>query len=119
MERRIENCVNEIWSTYDKDNSGFLDKRETRAFIKSQLGKMGLEGEIPEALMDMCFQAFDKDGSGTVTRDEMRAFLKQMMSPNDKKSEQTTAPSPIARPPPKQTYSTFSGVVQTQKAPEP
>jgi hypothetical protein len=59
----------------------------------------------------MCFQAIDKDGSGTVTRDEMRVYLKQMMITNDRKSEQTTAPSPIARPPPKQTYSTFSGVV--------
>jgi len=113
MDRRIETCVNEIWSTYDKGNSGFLDMREMRAFIKSQLAKMGLEGEIPEALLDMCFQAFDKDGSGTVTRDEMRVYLKQMMTATkDKKSEQSTSPSPIARPPPqKQTFTTFSGVV--------
>ena len=29
----IDNCIDDIWSTYDKDNSGYLDKQETRAFI--------------------------------------------------------------------------------------
>jgi len=26
----IEKCIDDIWKTYDKDNSGFLDKQETK-----------------------------------------------------------------------------------------
>ena len=37
----IAKCVNEIWIQYDDDNSGFLDKEETRTFMTNILSDMG------------------------------------------------------------------------------
>ena len=31
------NCIDKIWDQYDVDNSGYLDREETRAFIKESI----------------------------------------------------------------------------------
>jgi hypothetical protein len=33
----IAKVVEDIWGTYDKDNSGALDKEETKQFVKDTL----------------------------------------------------------------------------------
>ena len=30
----VEKFVDDIWKTYDTDNNGYLDKDETRTFVK-------------------------------------------------------------------------------------
>ena len=55
--------VEDIWKTYDKDNSGFLDKKETRLFVSATLGEMGEKGDFSEAEFEACFKEFDKDGN--------------------------------------------------------
>ena len=37
IDRVIQKCVDEIWSKYDDDNNGFLDKDETKKFVKDTL----------------------------------------------------------------------------------
>ena len=37
-EEALMQTVNEIWSNYDKDGNGFLDKSEMRDFINDTLG---------------------------------------------------------------------------------
>ena len=61
----IEKCIDDIWKTYDKDNSGFLDKEETKMFVKNTLSEMGENGEFSSADFEACFKEFDKDGNGT------------------------------------------------------
>ena len=33
----IKHCIDEIWDKYDDDNNGYLDREETKAFIKDSL----------------------------------------------------------------------------------
>ena len=33
----IKHCIDEIWEKYDDDNNGYLDREETKAFIKDSL----------------------------------------------------------------------------------
>ena len=55
----IEKCIDDIWKNYDKDNSGFLDKGETREFVKNTLSEMGENGEFSESDFEACFKEFD------------------------------------------------------------
>ena len=36
----ISKCVDDIWATYDVDNSGELDREETKQFVKMTLMDM-------------------------------------------------------------------------------
>merc|ERR1711966_475891 len=69
----IKKCVDDIWAEYDKDNSGALDKEETKAFVKKTLCDMeGSDGgDFSEEDFDACFKGFDKDNSGTIEKDEI------------------------------------------------
>ncbi len=74
----IEKCIDDIWKNYDKDNSGFLDKEETRAFVKNTLTEMGETGDFGDTDFEACFKEFDKDGNGTISKDEMKIFIKKV-----------------------------------------
>ena len=70
-----------LFSRYDKDNSGALDKEETKQFVKDTLKEMA-DGddndEFNEEDFNKCFEEFDKDGSGTIEKDEMALFIKKV-----------------------------------------
>lgn len=36
----IEKCIEEMWNTYNKDNSGHLDKTDTKSFVKNTLTEL-------------------------------------------------------------------------------
>ena len=74
----IRKCVDDIWAEYDKDNSGALDKDETKRFVKNTLSEMGDGGEFSETDFEACFKEFDKDGSGTIEKEEMAIFIKKV-----------------------------------------
>ena len=38
VDRILKQCVNDIWTMFDTDNSGSLDKEETRQFAIKILG---------------------------------------------------------------------------------
>ena len=81
----IKKCVDDIWAEYDKDNSGALDRDETKAFVKKTLCDMadGDTGEFSEEDFDACFKEFDKDNSGTIEKDEMAIFIKKVAGLGD------------------------------------
>ena len=77
----IAKVVEDIWGTYDKDNSGALDKEETKQFVKDTLKEMADgddQDEFNEEDFNKCFEEFDKDGSGTIEKDEMALFIKKV-----------------------------------------
>ena len=74
----IKKCVEDIWQEYDKDNSGSLDKEETKKFVQNTLSEMNDSGEFSESDFDACFKEFDKDNSGTIEKDEMAIFIKKV-----------------------------------------
>ena len=65
-----------MWGTYDTDNSGSLDKEETKKFIKDTLGNLSGNHDFSDEVFDQMFKTFDNDGSGTVEKSEMVLFLK-------------------------------------------
>ena len=40
IDQVIKKCVDDIWAEYDKDNSGALDKAETKLFVQNTLHEM-------------------------------------------------------------------------------
>ena len=70
--------IDEIWIKFDKDNSGYLDKQETRNFLKNILGSMG-EREFSEDDFFRFFTEFDSDNNGIITKNEMRRFIVQVI----------------------------------------
>ena len=85
LDEVIANCVDDIWAIYDVDNSGYLDKDETRNFVKKTLHDMSDSGEFSEEDFDACFKEFDKDGSGTIEKDEMAEFIKNVAGLGDQR----------------------------------
>ena len=52
----IAQCVDEIWDVFDDDNSGFLDKDETKRFVNSTLKDMNDDGhEISDEDFEQTF----------------------------------------------------------------
>ena len=74
----IAKCVDDIWAEYDNDNSGALDKEETKKFVKKTLADMSGGEEFSDEDFEACFKEFDKDGSGTIEKDEMAIFIKKV-----------------------------------------
>lgn len=65
-----------LWDTYDADNSGELDKKETKLFLEEALGNFGSNNKLSQENFDKVFAEFDQDGSGTIERDEMADVIK-------------------------------------------
>ena len=78
-EQAIQGVIDQIWATYDVDNSGALDKEETKKFVKDTLGNLSGGDEFSDEAFDEVFATFDKDGSGTVEKAEMVVFIKQLL----------------------------------------
>ena len=78
VEEIIDKIVQDIWSQYDKDNSGYLDKKESRPFVAQTLVDMGESGDFSEEEFEGCFKEFDKDGNGQISKEEMRDFIKKV-----------------------------------------
>ena len=81
VESNISKCVEEIWSKYDKDDNGHLDKDEVRQFVNDLLSDNKHLREADgsaynDAEFEECFSSFDKDGSGTIDKEEMTKFIK-------------------------------------------
>ena len=74
----IAKCVQEIWIEYDDDNSGSLDKEETRQFVKNTLCDMGDGKGMSDEEFEQCFSEFDEDNSGTIEKHEMIAFIRNI-----------------------------------------
>ncbi len=74
----IKKCVEDIWAKYDDDGNGYLDKSETKAFVKDTLCDVNDGGEFNDTDFDDCFSEFDKDGSGTIEKEEMVEFIKRV-----------------------------------------
>ena len=72
----VAQCVDEIWEVFDVDNSGSLDKDETKRFVKNTLTDCSDENSLSDDDFDQCFKEFDRDGDGQIERSEMITFIK-------------------------------------------
>ena len=51
----LRKYVEQIWGKYDTDNSGTLDKQETRQFIQNTMNEMGTKISFNEAEFNRYF----------------------------------------------------------------
>lgn len=70
----IEKVCEDLWTQYDKDNSGTLDKAETRKFVAEVCGTSGADVDGEE--FDKFFKELDADGSGTLEKEEIKKFIR-------------------------------------------
>ena len=82
----INVIVDEIWNLYDIDNSGTLDRDETRKFVQEYIPDMKNEWEFDELAFGRLFTDVDKDKTGQIKRHEMSEFLRRILYDEDKKN---------------------------------
>lgn len=74
----IKDQVNEIWSKYDVDDSGVLDKIETANFLNEILTAQG-QGPPTMEQFNMFFAEFDTNHDGVIQKGEMARFIKRFI----------------------------------------
>ena len=72
--------VDALWSQYDADNSGYLDKQEMRPLAQAALAQVGYGEEIDQTVCDAFFAEVDNDGNGKIDKEELMKFMKSLMS---------------------------------------
>ena len=68
------------WATFDVDNSGALDKEETKKFVTDAAGNLSGCDEFSDKVFDEVFATFDKHGSEVVEKVETVIFIKQFLA---------------------------------------
>ena len=46
-------CIDQIWTKYDDDNSGYLDREEAKRFVMESVNKSDEEEKEPEKKLTM------------------------------------------------------------------
>ena len=80
-EQILKDTIEEIWSQYDKNGDGHLDRSEMRAFVEKTFQEAGMEmkqGNISDEEFNKIFNKVDSDESGTIEKDEMALLIKQL-----------------------------------------
>jgi Ca2+-binding EF-hand superfamily protein len=70
--------VNEIWVEFDQDDSGHLDKEETRRFLKRIFDMVGLKRNFDNDEFDDFFRSIDLTNDGKISKAEMKNFFNKM-----------------------------------------
>ena len=70
--------IDEIWATYDKDNSGQLSASEMRSFVVAYLTKLGEANRLPEKQFNALFNSIDINHDGQINKAEMKAFIEHV-----------------------------------------
>jgi len=78
--RTINEAVDRIWSRFDDDHSGELDKEETRNFLKLVLAHCPPPNNYDETTFDELFVTIDEDRNGLIEKHEMAVFIKKLCS---------------------------------------
>ena len=78
-DRIINQLVNKIWKDFDTDNSGMLDKPETRRFLMVILKDLPPPNNYVEEKFEQTYEAIDKNGDGFIEKFEMNLFIKSLV----------------------------------------
>lgn len=84
----IEHIVDQIWSQYDTDNSGVLERDEAQSFVgmvldiheKTLAAEVGRQPmEITEAQINEVIEQGDTNHDGNLSKEEVNAWVKKFM----------------------------------------
>jgi len=71
----MSSILDHIYTTYDKNNDGWLNRGEAKKFLFEYMKSIGYKGELNDGIFRNFFDRYDSDATGTITREEMKAFL--------------------------------------------
>ena len=71
----ISVSIDKIWKDYDDDNSGNLDKKETREFVQKTLAEMGQSEEYNDADFDSYFKDITGKEEEGISKEGLKAYL--------------------------------------------
>lgn len=78
-EEATKKLIDELWSKYDTDGNGQLDRGELKKFIGDIQGKMAMDVEQGD-YFNLIRSKFDQDGDEKIEKSEMHRFIKQVIS---------------------------------------
>lgn len=76
--------VKDMWSQYDVDGNGILDKEEAKKFLQTSLLAMsgtvgGKAGQVSDEAFMHVFRLIDTDHSGGIDRNEMQTLMSKLL----------------------------------------
>ena len=74
----IKTYIDQIWRTYDQDDSGSIDYEEAYTLITDTLKNLMVEMQVNKEDFTRFFQEIDEDGSGLIDKSEIAMFLINM-----------------------------------------
>lgn len=75
----MEKVIDALWTEFDKDNSGYLDKDEMVPLAQAALRQVGFKEELDSQVCDAFFSEVDSDGNGRIDKSELRRFMLSLM----------------------------------------
>jgi Ca2+-binding EF-hand superfamily protein len=63
----IDKIIEEVWIRYDKDKNGYLNRKETREFLKKSLSDLHEGEKFSELKFAELFKEIDRNNSGTIS----------------------------------------------------
>lgn len=72
-----EHIYADIFKEYDKDNSGFIDRKELKEVITATYKKAGIE--VTEEAVDFQMNKFDQNKDGKITLQEYADVMRQYL----------------------------------------
>ena len=87
-DRIYRDAVEKIWGQFDKDNSGQLDRAETKNFLSTVMANIPPPNNYDESKFDETFDAMDKNRNGKVEKNEMVMFIKSIMRQREASGQQ-------------------------------
>ena len=71
----VQIVVDEIWSSYDVDQNGVINKSEARDFVQTYMPDFQPGFQYTDQTFEALFSQIDSDGSGELDKKEMAAFV--------------------------------------------
>ena len=75
QQRIYSQAVDKIWRQFDVDNSGALDKAETKRFLETVLADCPPPNNYEESRFEETFTLIDTNKNGLIEKGEMVAFI--------------------------------------------
>ncbi len=74
----LKSAVDSVFSQFDKDNSGSLDKSEVLALINAALSSMGAGRQATSQEVDGLISSVDTSHDGKISKDELLVIFRKV-----------------------------------------
>jgi Ca2+-binding EF-hand superfamily protein len=69
-----------LWTSYDKNGNGLLDKEEAKKFLKSFVNAVGKSGPATNSALESAFILCDTNHSGYINKTEMTEYCRKVVT---------------------------------------